>query len=131
MKRWALALVAVGLMGCAPARSPIMVDVAPRLIRIDKPPVYRVWWDQMERCTKRRGDYHRWRVIIVETPVPGKGFLIEGLKDYELAGYTDSWSHILYVDQESMFLRDVVAHEMVHALGVIGHPKVFDECGVR
>ena len=133
--KWLLLFV-VSLSACSCAAnespvSPIRITTEPKLIEVTPPPVYHTWWRQMEMCTKRRGDIRKWRFIMVQNPDPAKGFHIEGVKETQFAGYADTWSNVLYVEQVDIFNFDVVAHEMIHALGFIGHPKqVFDDCDV-
>lgn len=79
------------------------------------PPEYRVTWDSAQACTGRHRDYSRLRFWVV----PGDGFY---RGDEALAGYTRFPN--IYIAEGYLDHPMVVKHEMIHALGVNGHPRV-------
>ena len=138
MNLWRLLLSSVMVLtacSCARQRTiwdsyPVQVEVHPMTIEIEVPQEYKVWWQQMEICSKRTGSMDRWRFVMVENDQPGRGFWIEGL-NLELAGYTAFNGKTFYVDQEDIFNRRVVGHEMLHALGFFHDSvDVFRRCAV-
>lgn len=76
------------------------------------PPSYQALWDSAQACTGRRGDFGelRWYVApAIERGGELYGGHTNGTTIYLAAGWTD---HPM-----------VVKHEMIHALGVHGHPS--------
>jgi len=126
-----LAVVAAVLSACVKVpeqfRTPFLVDQHPRIMEIEPPREYRIWWGEMEDCTKLRRRMAGVRFFVVE----GDGFTVAGLTD-TLWGVYDPKRSWVYVAQTQMFLRETVAHEMIHALGIYGHPRFWFEahCGI-
>lgn len=77
------------------------------------PPVsFRVVWDSAQACTGRRGRFEDLHFFTVE---PGG---IDG--DVHTVGRTEG--HDIYLDTSVQYSGLAVKHEMIHALGVHGHP---------
>lgn len=125
-----LVWAAIALGGCAGRPGMWMVRQHPYTMRIDPPPVYRTWWKQMKNCAgKHRNRFDQVEFWMVE--YDSLGFFIEG-SDNGLAGIYDPKANRIYMDQKFMFDRRLVGHEMIHAIGVVGHPQeIFvAQCGV-
>lgn len=85
---------------------------------------YREWWQEMETCSGRYADLHTFRFVVVRGPSFTLGTLA-------LVGFYDLADRTMFVAQDAMFERAVVGHEMLHALGIFGHPdEPFGRCGV-
>jgi hypothetical protein len=94
---------------------------------IEPLPEYREWWEEIERCSGRRGVFEAVSWYVVRTPEPGFDF---GGR-YVAAVWTTPGNRILlaehYVDKPL-----IVRHEMLHAvLHTGGHPTIYYEerCG--
>ena len=74
------------------------------------PASYRVLWDSAQACTGRSGDYDELRFFT--TP----GHAIDGSYAAKTFGTT------IYIAEDWVASDLVVKHEMIHALGVSGHP---------
>ncbi len=126
-------VIAAMLMAAACVRPWFQVEQYPNIARFDAPAVYQTWWDQMESCTGRKGNMRHVSFYVVQANrVEGdRGFRMEGLAD-SLLGFYDVGAHRIYVTQPGMFTPWLVSHEMVHALGIMGHPdSIFRvACGV-
>jgi hypothetical protein len=84
--------------------------------RVEPQPEWKQMWVEAQECTGRHGRWADLRFWVVP---------VEGM-DPKIAGHTEG--HDIYLRQDyagtdpySLF---VVRHEMIHALGVHGHPRV-------
>lgn len=81
---------------------------------LDPPAHYRELWNAAQSCTGRSGKWSELRFYIV----PGDRF---NTPDGDAAGRTER--HNIYLAEVNGWRNDrVVKHEMIHALGVDGHP---------
>ena len=104
------------------------VAEAPGVIEVVPPPQYRTWWAQAQRCTGRTRSMGEVRFAVVQ----GETFVVGSDERLELLGFFNPFTNTAYVAQGQMFNPLTVKHEMVHALGVFGHPEaVFRKCGLR
>jgi len=77
------------------------------------PPGYHEIWAAAQACTGRRGDFNDLRFFTV----PGWSFdTPNGPAAATTAG------HNIYIAEHWIANRMVVKHEMIHALGIHGHP---------
>jgi hypothetical protein len=83
--------------------------------RFAPPAEYRAWWDSAQACSGRQGRFDELHFLVVE----GYSFDCPG---GECAGYTKGQTITLASEWTGTEL--VVKHEMIHALGVDGHPDV-------
>ena len=106
--RWLAPLL---LLGCLDAFAP--AGAAP----FTPPPVYRVWWAEVEHCAGVWGDFDR----VEWYDVPGSSYRCPA---YE--GWCDGWwraPHVIYMAHQLLADRRVAEHEMLHdLLGRPGHP---------
>jgi hypothetical protein len=70
--------------------------------RLDPPDSYRVWFNELQGCTRVRGDFDRiqWYVVDLEK----EGYY----------GWREGWS--IWLDRKQLDRRDVVIHEELHVL---------------
>jgi hypothetical protein len=79
-------------------------------------PEYQVWWQEMERCSRRQGDYSEIRWYSMVSDVRGGYYL----------------DRTIWINERYVGHRQTVAHEELHALGVKGHggPE-WKRCGIE
>lgn len=88
------------------------------------PPVYAVWWQQMEACAGIRAPLIR----IEWYEVPGEAF---ATPDGARWGWWEP-PHAIYVAEAHRWDAWLVEHEMLHDLLQTGaHPTLFRTCGVQ
>lgn len=125
--RLALLSVVLGIIvWCGTTSAPIIAEHATRL---DPPAYYRTWWQDAMRCTSRARKFEDVEFYVVD----GNSFTILALdgKLVDVIGFYDVLQDRIYVAQDYKDDAAVVTHEMVHALGVVGHPvQYFDRCGL-
>ncbi len=108
------------LVGCS---HPFDVDVPDNAIEFDPPPVYREWYALTAACVGRAGDFDRIRWFMV----PGHGW--DRGDDRVLGLWTGE--HHIYISESAMTYPVSVRHEMLHDLGIRGHPEPpFNKCEV-
>jgi hypothetical protein len=112
-------VLAVGLAGCD--RNP--VDPLPSgAVEVNPPPVYSTWWNQMQQCSGRSGDFSSVRWFLVPS--------VGSLQGHPAAYYLGTNSIVLAEDYKEV--AEVVRHEELHAiLQDASHPSEFfvDKCG--
>lgn len=87
-------------------------------VPLTPPPEYRAIWDSAQACTGLHGDFDRLRFFTVE------GEVFKGA-DGPATGTTVGRTIYLashYADPSDSAGAMVIKHEMIHALGVHGHP---------
>jgi hypothetical protein len=90
-------LLLLSLLGCA---------TEPTQDTPHSPPAeYRAWWQEMEQCAKRSGDFERVQWFLFDSEAHA-GYYVDG----------KIWLHRRY-----QMHRGTVTHEELHALGVKGH----------
>jgi hypothetical protein len=119
------ALYMVGACSDAAAPAPLPPDAR----EFTPEPVYRDWWQQMERCSGRSAPFDavRWYVVPGEAP-----FRVAGIP-YPVIGYWDQRAnHIVLLEYLPTQRAPVIRHEALHAiLRRTDHPpRYFEElCG--
>ena len=119
MLRWLRWLTPLLLLACLDSFAPAgAVPFTPH-------PVYRVWWEEIERCAGLSGDFDR----VEWYEVPGLSYSCPAHE-----GRCDGWwrsPHTIYMAQGLLYNRRLAEHEMLHDLLQRGdHPPVFQACGV-
>lgn len=113
-----LALLPVAA-ACVTSASDLPADATP----FSAPARFRLWWQVVETCSGLSGDFSRVRWYTVP----------RGTLGADQAGYTyySFPPRVLLENGWQQNGEQIVRHEMLHALGVQGHPKAFflDGCG--
>lgn len=112
-----VALAVFGLIACCSPTAPTG-GMAYGRVRIPITTEYRQWWAGIEACSGLPGDIDGTRFYVVDS-LSGQAIgRTDGHDVYIVAGFTRN--------------AFVVRHEMLHALGVHGHPKYYFDgvCGV-
>jgi len=99
--------LAVLLTGCA-----FMPEDA---VPFEPPALYHDLWDSAQACTGRRGDFSQLRF-----------FVVEGISFDTPQGPATGWTEGTTITLASEWVDHplVVKHELIHALGIDGHPYV-------
>lgn len=111
-------LVALALMGCGSPTDPVIGAV-----EITPPPVFEHYWETVERCSEKTGDYNRVRWF-VRYELPDKRDVVgQWTSRNEIVLRSDVWLDPL-----------VVRHEMLHdLLGGDGehNSESWAKCGLK
>ena len=111
--RWLLGLVLFAACG-----NPFEQSGA---VRFDPPALYAQYWQQMEICLGRSGDFSR----VTWYSVPDSGLHYNGEPAY---GVWDA-PHSIYIEEGMLQNRYVLKHEMIHDLLQTGkHSPIFFTC---
>lgn len=98
-------------------------------VEFQPPAVYRLWWNLVERCSGKTGDFSAVRFY----DVPGK-YIVDAAGD-SANGYWFSNGDRILVGEYRMYEGPLLRHEMLHALlrktEGTGHPAEYfvDKCG--
>ena len=113
--RYVLAAAVLMLSGCKAFMPP---DAVP----YDPPASYRALWAEVEACTGRTGNFDE--LHFYTEPGDRVSTTDEGI----IGGWTQGTD--ILIPGDYILIRLVVKHEMIHALGVHGHPQhpFFDPC---
>lgn len=127
--------VLVSSCSCAPIDQ-YAPAVHPQQLRFTPSAVYRAWWEQMKECSK---DWERdWAPVpfasitftMVEVVNGDVAFKLEDAKSSEVYGLYNPERRSITLTQAGVFSRELVGHEMLHALGYSHHPVLEMRCGV-
>lgn len=114
----ALLLSLVALSACRDVTGPTGTPFTP-------PPIYRVWWAELEACSGLTGDFDGVRFYVVSS-LTQNGVAAAG-------GYSKRNNAIVLVEKY-LNRTETVQHEMMHALlrGIPGHPPQYfnGACGI-
>lgn len=90
------------------------------------PSIYAALWFEVENCIDRRGDLRQVRFYRVITPDADRFGCGNGQKCFAIYRPLE---RAIYIDDTYLLSFELVRHEMLHALGAIGHPEpLFSVC---
>ncbi|GAC1655218.1 MAG: hypothetical protein NVS4B3_19760 [Gemmatimonadaceae bacterium] len=119
------------LVGCGDATGPKL----PRAIGFEAPAIYRLWWQDVETCSGARGSLDEVRFYrVVAQPGEDSSSFRDPAHDRYLFGEWVPGSNAIYLAPEKVTNRQIVRHEMLHALiRVLDHPPEYfvTRCGAE
>lgn len=83
--------------------------------RFPAPLWYRQVWEEVEECTGLEGDIDDVTFYRVPASFKCRAGICRGLYERD--------TRSVYLAEQEMWNRELVAHEMAHALGVMNHPR--------
>ena len=121
--RWSVALGLVLVCSCESPKEPLPAGA----IALDPPPIYRVWWTEVEACSGITSDVD----AISWYYVPNTGVFPVG-SDPNVDGYRQPYHHSITLAGFNVNDALLVRHEELHAiLHNVGHPTEYfvQKCG--